>query len=332
MFKITLFCFLLFFVSSLNAVKLTSFTDILNPICIAVDEKNLYVSEQKSIFVYSLNDFKLIRKFGKEGEGPGEFRLNPVVKVRKNGIFIHTFIKFCLFSKDGKLINEKRISLDMLSNIDVLGNYYVMQKGTFKEKPQFLTEICIYNQDLKKIKTLYQGKGKRLEKQKLRIRLINPTVKFQCWSNKIFIANCNKGFFIEAFDINGNSLYSIKKKLKKIRISESYKIKRKEDFLKKFTVSQRSSPVFKKIVFEFPDYFPPIQDFIIKDNKMYVKTYGMEKGKEEYLVLDLMGVFLKKLYLPKVKTSFSTFKNNKFYYLMENEDTEEWEFNCIIIK
>ncbi|MCP5105464.1 MAG: hypothetical protein GY950_18905, partial [bacterium] len=48
------------------------------------DKTQMYVIEGTSIYIYSLTDFKLVKKFGKQGEGPKEFILDP----RFTGLFI----------------------------------------------------------------------------------------------------------------------------------------------------------------------------------------------------------------------------------------------------
>ena len=57
----------------LNSEKLYEFSDIYKPQQIAVDNNYLYVSEGYGVNLYSLKNFKLIRKIGKKGSGPGEF-------------------------------------------------------------------------------------------------------------------------------------------------------------------------------------------------------------------------------------------------------------------
>ncbi|UCH93268.1 MAG: hypothetical protein JSV88_23725, partial [Candidatus Aminicenantes bacterium] len=45
------------------------------PETITVKDEGLYITERESMLVYSLPDFKLKNKFGKGGEGPGEFKV-----------------------------------------------------------------------------------------------------------------------------------------------------------------------------------------------------------------------------------------------------------------
>ncbi|MGD2088646.1 MAG: hypothetical protein PVH61_20885 [Candidatus Aminicenantes bacterium] len=42
--------------------------DLINPDGIQADRHQLYITERHSIYIYSLKDFKLTKKFGKSGE------------------------------------------------------------------------------------------------------------------------------------------------------------------------------------------------------------------------------------------------------------------------
>jgi hypothetical protein len=60
---------------------------------------------------------------------------------------------------------------------------------------------------------------------------------------------------------------------------------------------------------------------------IYNRKKGNGNWKEEYVILDLKGNIVKKVFLPYVKNNLMSFKNGIFYYLdrKEYEDDEEWE-------
>jgi hypothetical protein len=92
------------------------------------------------------------------------------------------------------------------------------------------------------------------------------------------------------------------------------------------------------------DYFPPIRDLTVTDDRIYVKTYQKQGDKDEFIIMDLKGETLKKAYFPAVKepglfnelmgrlAKFYKIYKNKFYYLHENEEEEEWEVHVTPIK
>ena len=52
------------------AAKIVPMPDIVKADIIKVDGHDLVIAQGPAISIYSLKDFKLIKKFGKEGEGP----------------------------------------------------------------------------------------------------------------------------------------------------------------------------------------------------------------------------------------------------------------------
>ena len=79
----------------------------------------------------------------------------------------------------------------------------------------------------------------------------------------------------------------------------------------------------------FPGEFPAIRDYYVADGRIYVLTYKEEDGKSEWLIFDLAGKFLKRLFLPyqymtPVDGYPTAVKNETLYQLIESEEGEEW--------
>jgi uncharacterized protein YlbG (UPF0298 family) len=68
------------------------------------------VTQEATVFIYSLKDFKLVKKFGKAGEGPREFRILPQlplnIDARTDQIIVNSFGKVSYFTKQGEFIKE----------------------------------------------------------------------------------------------------------------------------------------------------------------------------------------------------------------------------------
>jgi len=86
-----------------NAVILK---DHISPGEILLDDNHLYIVESPAISIYSLKDFKLLKTFGKKGEGPQEFKGGITVDVQGDHILVNSLKRVSFFSKDGKYINE----------------------------------------------------------------------------------------------------------------------------------------------------------------------------------------------------------------------------------
>jgi hypothetical protein len=133
---------ILIFPSLTYAAKIASLPDILSPKMIAVDDDTFYITDQESLFVYSLNKFELVRKIGQKGEGPDEYMYTPYVQILKDSFLLYTNFKFSLFKKngDGRSIIEKRFPFPVRKFNLVGGNYFIHQ-WTFDEKNRRFYEI-----------------------------------------------------------------------------------------------------------------------------------------------------------------------------------------------
>lgn len=330
--KIFILLFFLFMTGIVYAEKLGSLSGVYKPIRLSIDGDLLYIPDQNTLSVYSMKDFKLKQKIGGEGEGPGEFARTPQAIILQDEIILFSSMKFARFKKDGTLLTEKRVFPLMLTNIYPLGNHYVIHTSTLNNEAEWERNINIVDQDLKKNKSLYsQIKKQENSGGKSVVRFMESSVSFQCNENNIFLANGSKGFVIEVFDYNGESVRVIEKDIPKIEIPESVKKKMIEGLLKTYSPAQKES-IAKRITFEFPDYFPAMQDFLVVGDTLYVKTYGTEENREEYIILDTKGNLLKEVFLPETQPGSWTVYGNKFYFLKDNEEKEEWELHCIDLK
>lgn len=309
--------------------------DIMNPQKICADNDHLYILDNacNCVFIYSLKNFKLIGKFGKTGEGPGETVNILDLNVYPDVLRIHSMRKLVTYSKTGKFIKETilRFSLPAM-DIEIAGNNILalqciptLENGNMAKTHY---EVSIYDQNLEKIKKIATFRERKLDTgKKQEMFLVNPVKRFQTYSNLIFLANGDNGFNIEVFDPQGNELRVISKEFPKIKIDEHFKERKLKAFFDRPSMNPRRKAFFKKhVLFRFPEFFPAMQDFIVADDKIHVKTYRSKKDETvEFIVLDLKGNPVKKTYLPNVKLNYYCIDHNLYYYLIENEDDEIWE-------
>jgi hypothetical protein len=351
-----LFVTLLLLTSFGFPAKVGSLPKILNPSNIAVYENELYVVEGAEISIYSLKDLNLIRKFGREGEGPGELKIIPVfynsVSVFHDYILVVGFDKVVFFSKEGKLIKEKKKSYEITKAVPIGENFVVNRNRTSADSKILYNCISLYNSEMEEIKEIYRQKHIQQGQPpdtKARLDMVMDLLYFKVYQDKIFIEESPNGFLIEVFDLHGNKLYQIKKEYEKIKVTDADKdeiLERfKEDPLIKISSKQAGGwDGFKQIyIFNYADTFPAIQDLELSNEKLYVQTFKVDKAKNklEYVIMDLKGKVIKKVSLPRFENTpimskvlgskLHTIYNDKLYYVLENEK-EEWELYMEEIK
>jgi hypothetical protein len=178
------------------------------------------------------------------------------------------------------------------------------------------------------------------------VQVIPDVANMSVYEDKIFVEKSTEGFIIEVFDSKGNSLYKITKDIPPLKLTEKDREAAAREFSEDRVVQFQMKQVgetwdeFKKrLTLHYPDAYPPIYDMIVKNGKIYIRTYVTQNGKEKYLILDLKGKELKSVFMPKPMLSplvtrilgrpvrYFDIDNDQFYYLMENDD-EEWELHA----
>jgi len=137
--------------------------------------------------------------------------------------------------------------------------------------------------------------------------------------------------FAEIYDFNGNRLSQIRLNYEKIRVPEENK-KKLKDLLEGIAAYRASEDMY---YLDFPEYYPAFQYAALDNGKVYFLTFYKKDQMREIIITDWKGKFIKRSYVPAlndieiVKCAIS---DNKFYYLFENEETEEWELHVEDIK
>jgi hypothetical protein len=285
--------------------------------------------ENKTFFIYSLKDFKLKKKFGKPGEGPQEFKGTMHLIPQADHLLINSAGKISYFTKDGDFIKEMKSPTGFFSvRFYPLGNGFV-GRGSARENGILFVTINFFDSHLKKGKELYRMKAALQPAGK--IELLKQAFIYQSYDNKVYVAG-KKGFIIDVLDHTGKLLVSINQKYERRKFTADDE-KKARDALR-LLYKQQYEELKHRLA--FPDYFPEIGDFSVTDNKIYVSTWKVENGSNEWFIFDLQGKLLKRLFIPIVfmmplEPYPYTIKNGKLYQLIENEN-EQWELHASEIK
>jgi hypothetical protein len=315
-----------------QAEKLAALPDFVNPDMFLIHEGRLYISEDAVVFIYTLNDCKLEKKFGREGEGPREFFINwnrandmIMININNNQLVVNSWGKLSYFTKKGKFLRERRIPANVGQWFGCLGDGFVGRKYLRESDGLQHHGIVLYDSDFNKIRFIYKhvhGVQWRLKKP------FNPLTVDQAYfliaDNKIFVIDGNRTA-VYVFNHEGKKLFTVTNLDKPVPFDEEDKKAKIESY--KYNKTWKRVYETRKSLFRWPGYWPPLRTFFPDpaDKKIYLQTYEAKEDKLKYIVYDFKGRYIKKCLLPYQGRML--FNGGKFYQLLENEETETWELH-----
>lgn len=319
--------------------KVVPLPEVKHAVASAVADDELYISEKNKVLVYSLETFKLKSEIKTEG----------CVKPFSNYIIQNTrAYPFHWFTTDKEFIPRKVPWYEMPYRMfDVIP----MTKNSFLglKKPGGLWRVCLLNSKFETVKEIYKTdadisiviNNKAYSGQYNQYKMLKHYMGVYYYDNKIFIADSKKGFFIDVYKPDGTHLYSIKKGIKKIKVTDAFKQK-VENYVK------TKDPQLWKIIEKYAvyyDYFPHFNSITFGDNKIYVTTFKEKGGKHEIIVLDLKGNILKKVFVPfksfrlfteipplTIPTLNYGLKDNRLYQVLPKPSGDGYELHVTAIK
>ncbi len=303
--------------------------DLVNPDSILIHKDTLLITDAESVYLYNLIDFSLRKKFGKKGEGPGEFKFwsGGVVKLHvhmlEDKIVINSMNRVTFFKSDGEYLKEKnnRSGFNFVSMGDGFAGYTVVNKN----KILFLA-INLYDKNFNLIKEIFR-KEYYVQPAKnfnlIRTGFGNKRrAHYQVYKDKLYVEGENK---LHVFDSAGREILVISPEFRRLSVEKEHSQTILNDLNKLFP-----SSLMKKLIKDkgyFPKYFP-LRVFLIADDLIWFPTYQQKDGKTLFVVIDLKGTIIRKGYYHFRNRSLLipypfAISKGKVYQLIDNSD-EEW--------
>ena len=120
------------------AANLGPLPGLLKPNFLRVSSDGIFIFEGATVYMYSIENLSFIRKFGREGEGPGEIKLSLFysnsMMVFPDPVFVDSVDKILYFSKEGKLIKERKKVGALVTQMLPVGKNFVV-----KDLPRFIS-------------------------------------------------------------------------------------------------------------------------------------------------------------------------------------------------
>jgi len=326
--------FLSFPCADAYAGKVATFGEVIKPDMLQVKNDRLYVLAGTSIFIYSTKDFHLIKKFGREGEGPGEFITRPygppmAIGFYSDHLVVNSRNKMSYFTLDGNYVKEEKSPPGSIF-YRVEGGYLGIGAAAGADGKAY---ICfrLFNPNFKEPKMLYETEVFVGEGDMQFLLPMNAVNYYPIYNDQLFIVDGKKGFLIDCFDYTGKKLYSIEKKdHEKIKVTDAYQKSTWNWFNNHYLFKQALDLVKKNL--KYKDYFPAIKSLAVDNDRLYAITNKTNKGQWECIIMDLKGKELKRVFVPLQEAEPYTYypllyciEKGKFYALIENEKEETWE-------
>ncbi|MCP4152651.1 MAG: hypothetical protein GY757_33250 [bacterium] len=303
---------------------------LLKPFEIVCDSRQIYIAEESCVTIFALDSFKLIKKFGQEGEGPREFKKWIFfIDLQSDSLLVQSSGRLSFFKKDGSFIKQFTIIPTGLYFKPLNKNFVNLKFSGDKNRLFYLFNL--YDNEQRLVKNILRFKSPNQKAKDYNPISGSRLPIFYTYKDKVFIENQEQNGTIMVFNRNGEQLFVIDQKISQVNVSAFRENKYKVFFKSQSAASQSFSSTTRK--YNYPDYFPLTRFFHVADDKIYILTFKEENQNRELLVFDLEGKLLQKKMLPiREKNVFElypyTITQGKVYQIIENEESEEWELFC----
>jgi hypothetical protein len=340
-FLLVLVCLLPF---SLRAERLGELTAVLKPQMIKVHQDHLYVVEGHKIHHFHLPDLRYLGLIGKEGEGPGEFRLDPartlLISIMNGELRSESRHKVVIFSLDGRFLREEKKIPTVLQVLPFGPNQLVHRISSESEGRSFFTlDLC--DRQGKKIKQLYRQKFFQFEQY---LYPIADGLNFCVIGDRVWVEESPDGFILECFDTTGSSIKKVQTPVTALAVTsrdkdEAFAHYLKIPFLTRLK-NEQGEAALKQLLSQqtvvCPDHFPPIRHLKWDGQDLVARTYDRQGDQERHILLDPQGRLRGSVLVPKPKEidflvamqgdkQYYDVYRGHYYYLRTEEDEEDGE-------
>lgn len=328
-------------IPNLHGEELGELAGVLKPQMIRVHHEHLYVVEGHKIYHYQLPSLKFLGLIGKEGEGPGEFRLDPsrtlIVSVIKEELRAESRNKLVVFSLDGSFLREERKSPSVLQTIpfqDKLLVHHIVYEN--ENRAYFVLDL--HDRNGLKLKELYRQKFFQFEQY---LYPIADGLNFCVIGDLVWVEESPDGFKVECFNSQGQSVKTVNPQVKALPVTpldrqEALNHYLKIPYLQRLKTEQGEAALkqyLSELTIVYPDHFPAIRHLKWDGHVFVIRTYQHNADEEVHWLMDEKGKLLGQVDLPRPQEIdfLVAMQGDKhyyevhqgFYYYLRTDDTDE---------
>lgn len=277
---------------------------------IAVDDSgNIYTLDPKDIKIRVFNpNGKLLRTFGRKGQGPAEFQGPGSMKIMPDGnLAVYDVLarRFLFLTPEGELLKTVSTSRLPMGSVRIDSRGFVYQHKMIR-RPKVVDELVKYDPSLNPVMVIHSFE------EVWKPREMNPYSKrylFDMTRNDNLIWLVSSAYDMHVVNPDGKTIRRIIKDHDPVEMTDAHK----EQYMKE--QSSRGAPL--PIKFVFPDFYPASAGLHIDDqDRIYVRTYQKNgQGRVYHDVFDPEGRYIANFLLPE-KEQAAVVKDNKLYCIL----------------
>lgn len=321
-------CLFFLLVLPMLAEKLADLPDLTRVNAFALSQDRLYVVAGTTVHTYSRKDYQRQGSFGREGEGPGEFKLFARIHMLDKELLFHSVRRISYFSPEGRFLRELK-AVDGHGFIP-LGQGYAGHADREDAGGRCPT-INLFDDKLAKGAEVLAGPA--LPGGKINFIYTGPELKVM--DDRLYVSVLEEPT-VMVYDVKGKLLDQVSFPARPVPLSEAYRQK----FLGKLKkgLDKEGFAFFRQMMI-IPEMLPAIHAFDARGGMLYIlaNTDRVLEGAYEVLTLDASGKLLKRvpIRLGLSEDGYSPFPlfftEQKCFQLIENDDTEMWELHATAI-
>ena len=324
--------------------KVAELEEVMQPSMLAADGEHLFVLDGIRVHVYAMKDWKHLRSFGKNGDGPGEFTSNFVNRlsmIMENGdLFMANMTKMARFTPRGELKMEKIFPF-MVMQVVPLGDHYVITRFIPGEGGINSQSVRIYNKDLEETANLYSRPDISMQRSR-KLDCPNEQIFVRVHNGRVYVQDQRPGTHVMVFDRNGAKITEFSLPVERIPMPQSYKDEVVEWARTAVTqiadFQNRSGLTLEQMLqmIDFHEILPGARNFLVRENgDMLIETYEKKAGRARFITFDTRGRIKSECFLTDPEPGqtkmmpYATYTvyGNRFFYLKDNPDSETWELH-----
>lgn len=277
-------------------------------------EGRIYVLDyiEYNVKIYDKNG-KYINKFGKQGQGPGEFFLPRVVIIsNQDEIIVQNYTSFDFFSFDGQYkrsISSAEYRLTS-SDLDSDGNIISTEIVRDDENPRY--ELKKFDPEMNYLHSF--GSSPLPNSRRDGFNPLFPIFRWDLINGNQIVFGYMEDYELKIFDSEGKLIRKILKDYDRIKVTQKDVDERLEG---------EELPPQLKASMTIPEYHCPFRWIIADDEgRIFVLTYERVEDGEGYYydVFDVDGKFMVKV---PIRTRPYLIRNSKLYTVEEDEEGYE---------